>query len=104
MVLLQAVLHPVLELMASPANRAQLTKTFNEPLLVTGVVEVSNFRRYMEELARQETASSSQSVCKRPAAAAAKSNPKAKAKSGPSELHRLQRFYNFNTSSSDSDA
>ena len=104
MVLLQAVLHPVLELMGTPQNRAQLTRTFNEPLLVTGAVEATNFRRYMENLARQEeSVTGSDHVRKRPAAAA-KTQPKAKAKAGTSELQRLNRFYSFNRDLSDSDS
>ena len=69
---------------------------------MTGAVEATNFRRYMENLARQEeSVTGSDHVRKRPAAAA-KTQPKAKA--GTSELQRLNRFYSFNRDLSDSDS
>ena len=100
-VLIQAVLHPMLELIGAAQNRVQLMRRYNEPLLVTGAVEAANFRRYMEEMANRED--SQCSVARRPAAAVkatAKVQPQPEV--GVSSLRRLQRFYNWSPSS-DSD-
>ena len=101
-VLIQAVLHPMLQLIGAAQNRVQLMRRYNEPLLVMGALEAANFRRYMEAMANREDSQSS--VTRRPAAtvkATAKAQPQPKV--GVSSLRRLQRFYNWNPSS-DSDS